>query len=74
MEINKTNEDTRQLTYTEFPIKFIWNNKNKIWTHRQNGHTIARTFYIHPSSGELYYLKLLLNHQKSSQVMNHFEQ
>ena len=31
---------------------------------RQNGHTIGRSFYIHPNSGELYYLILLLNHQK----------
>ena len=35
-------------------------------TPRQIGHTIGQTFYIHPSSGELYYLRLLLNHQKSA--------
>ena len=64
MEINKTNKDAQELTYIEFPTKWVWNNKNKIWTYRQNGHTIGRTFYIHPGSGELYYLKLLLNYQK----------
>ena len=53
MQINKTDEDARQLTYIEFPTKFVWNNKDKLWTHRQNGHTIGRTFYIHPNSCEL---------------------
>ena len=42
------------------------NNKDKIWTQRKKGHTIGRTFYIHPNYGELYYLRLLLNHKKSA--------
>ena len=30
---------------------------------RKSGYLIGRTFYVHLSSGKLYYLKLLLNHQ-----------
>ena len=66
MEINKYDTNARELTYTEFPIKYVWNNKYKYWSPRQMGHTIGRTFHVHPSSGELYYLKLLLNHQKGA--------
>ena len=64
MEINKINTDAKELTYAQFPKKWVWNNKDKIWTPRKYGHTIGRTYYIHPNSGELYYLRLLLNHQK----------
>ena len=45
-----------------FQKKWAWNNKDKIWT--PHGHTIGRTYYIHPNAGELYFLRLLLNHQK----------
>ena len=72
MEINKTNKDAQQLTQIEFPTKWIWNNKNKVWTYRQNGHTIGRTFYFHSGSGELHYLKLLLNHQKGATSFESF--
>ena len=66
MEINKSNCEARELTYTQFPKKWVWNTKDKIWTPRQTGHTIGRTYYIHPNTGELYYLRLLLNHQKGA--------
>ena len=63
MEINKSNDEAKKLSYIEFPNKWIWNNKQKIWTPRKIGHTIGRTFYVHPNSRELYYLRLLLNHK-----------
>ena len=66
MEINKTNTEARQLSHIQFPTKWVWNNKDKIWTPRKSGYSIGRTFFVHPSSGELYYLKLLLNHQKGA--------
>ena len=66
METNKFSKEARKLSYIEFPTKWVWNNKDKIWTQRKKGHTIGRTFYIHPNYGELYYLRLLLNHKKSA--------
>ena len=65
MKTNKHDINARKLTYVEFPSKYVWNNKYKYWSPRQAGHTIGRTFYIHPNTGELYYLKLLLNHRKA---------
>ena len=61
METNKLNDEAKELTYTQFSKKWVWNNKDKIWTPRQTGQTIGRTYYIHPNTGELYYLRLLLN-------------
>ena len=65
-EINKTKPEARELLYIEFPNKWVWNNKDKLWTPRKKGYTIGRTFYVHPNSGELYYLRLLLNHKKGA--------
>ena len=32
MEINKLNCEARNLLYTEFPNKWVWNNRDKVWT------------------------------------------
>ncbi|GLT45046.1 hypothetical protein SLA2020_189100 [Shorea laevis] len=59
MEMNVENEEARSLTYAEFPTKFVWNGKE--WTKRKRGQTIGRITYAHPTSGERYYLRILLN-------------
>ncbi|XP_047267387.1 uncharacterized protein LOC124897838 [Capsicum annuum] len=61
-EANKSNEEARQLTYAEFPLKFVWNKKSKEWKERNNSaFSIDRIFFVPPGSGELYYLRMLLN-------------
>jgi hypothetical protein len=37
MEINKMCEEARQLTYAEFPSKWVWNKKQIKWTKRKRG-------------------------------------
>ncbi|XP_072077726.1 uncharacterized protein [Arachis hypogaea] len=32
---NEAHDDARNLTYSEFPTKFIWNGKHHMWTHRK---------------------------------------
>ncbi|XP_020111449.1 uncharacterized protein LOC109726322 [Ananas comosus] len=61
MHTNEIFEDARELTYAEFPTKWVWNAKDKIWTRRKQGNRIGRIVHIHPTSGELYYLRILLN-------------
>ena len=51
----------RELTYIEFPTKWVWNKKNKTWHSRKASRKIGRAIYINPSCGELYYLRMLLN-------------
>nr|XP_004295595.2 PREDICTED: uncharacterized protein LOC101292200 [Fragaria vesca subsp. vesca] len=63
-----TNAETKHianmLTFAEFPSAFEWNNGTKTWTPRQRGYAIGRLPNISPTSGELYYLRLLLNTRK----------
>ena len=61
MQANYMYKDARCLTYSEFPTKWVWHNQDKLWTRRKKGHCIGRIAYVHPSSGELYYLRMLLN-------------
>ncbi|XP_038719916.1 uncharacterized protein LOC120012542 [Tripterygium wilfordii] len=64
MRTNSWSESAKNLTYSSFPSEWVWNAKYKEWTPRQRGQSIGRMFYVHPNSGELYYLRLLLNVQK----------
>jgi ATP-dependent DNA helicase PIF1 len=42
-ETNKLHEDTRELTYCEFP-RWKWDDKNRKWTKRKHGFKIGRLY------------------------------
>jgi hypothetical protein len=46
--------------YQDFPNKMVWNKSSSKWTVRQRGFQIGRMYYAHASSGERFYLRLLL--------------
>ncbi|KAK1378545.1 hypothetical protein POM88_025289 [Heracleum sosnowskyi] len=61
-ETNKEDPFGRELTYVQFPEKFLWNESEKIWNRRKNNiRVIGRLIYVHPTSGERFYLRMLLN-------------
>nr|XP_016503039.1 PREDICTED: uncharacterized protein LOC107821146 [Nicotiana tabacum] len=61
-EANKTFAEARELTYVEFSLKFVWKQNLKRWEKRRtSAFSIGRIFFVPPSSGEQYYLRLLLN-------------
>ena len=60
-EANKKYPDARLLTYPEFPTKFVWKKKKREWTPRKQGFAIGRLRFVPPGSGDLYYMRLLLN-------------
>ncbi|CAH9118153.1 unnamed protein product, partial [Cuscuta epithymum] len=62
MEANKKYPEARLLTYAEFPQKFVWKKKTREWTPRKQAFAIGRIYYVHPGSGESYYIRCLLNH------------
>ncbi|XP_074358164.1 uncharacterized protein LOC141697601 [Apium graveolens] len=66
LETNKQNEDARTLTYAEFPKHWVWNSKGKLWTRRKKGKAVGRIYFAHPSSGERFYMRMLLNFVKGS--------
>ncbi|XP_042032500.1 uncharacterized protein LOC121779250 [Salvia splendens] len=59
MDANKIYSEGRDLTYGEFPTKFVW--KTDHWQPRKQRFSIGRLFYVPPSSGDIYYLRCLLN-------------
>ncbi|XP_070003326.1 uncharacterized protein [Nicotiana sylvestris] len=61
-ETNKTLPEARELTYAEFTLKFVWMKQFKSWEKRKTSvFFIGRIFFVPPGTGELYYLRLLLN-------------
>ncbi|CAL9219694.1 unnamed protein product, partial [Arabidopsis halleri] len=63
-EMNKRCPEARELTYIQFPSKYVWNSDEKTWTERQQGFSIGRIVNIHPTAGDLYYLRMLVNTEK----------
>jgi hypothetical protein len=54
-------ELAKDLLYPDFPSKFTWNPKFKVWNPRKNNHrAIGRVTFCSPSAGERYYLRMLL--------------
>lgn len=65
-ETSKTFDEARTLTYAKFPSKFVWDSRKKMWKPRKQKGSIGRIAHVHPTSGELYYSRMLLNLQKEA--------
>ncbi|KAL1333322.1 uncharacterized protein [Arachis hypogaea] len=61
MEANNNYSEAKELIYSEFPRFFVYNKKEKIWSRRKCGYTIGRLYYVPPTCGELFYLRMMLN-------------
>jgi len=60
LNTNEKYEEARELTYCEFPKKMVMGQKNKSWKKRQHGFKIGRLYYVNPTEGERFYLRMLL--------------
>ncbi|KAK9280663.1 hypothetical protein L1049_014360 [Liquidambar formosana] len=60
-EANRNHPEARVLTYADFPGSWVWDRKQKKWTERKQRKVIGRLLCAHPTSGERYYLRMLLN-------------
>ncbi|XP_019179269.1 PREDICTED: uncharacterized protein LOC109174490 [Ipomoea nil] len=58
---NQNFKEASLLTYIEMPTKFVWKKDIREWHPRKKGSSIGRIFYVPPASGEIYYLRCLLN-------------
>lgn len=65
-ESNKWDKNGLDLTYVTYPSKYVWEKRMKRWKrrHLETSHAIGRLVFVHPSAGELFYLRMLLCHQK----------
>jgi hypothetical protein len=61
---NQDYEEGHDLTYAEFPTKFVYHVKDRCWQPRQKGYSIGRLTYVPVGAGELYYLRVLLTVQR----------
>ncbi|TMI79656.1 MAG: hypothetical protein E6H10_14970 [Bacteroidetes bacterium] len=54
--------DCRELLYQEFPTHMVWKQGLRRWNRRKNGigSTIGRMYFVGPSGGERFYLRMLL--------------
>ncbi|MCO5551992.1 hypothetical protein L7F22_005500 [Adiantum nelumboides] len=57
---NVENPEANDTLYIDFPQKWVWNSFSKKWTKRHRGDTIGRMYFVQPSTGERYYVRLLL--------------
>ena len=64
MEANKIYPEAKDLTYGEFPLRFVWHASDHKWAPRKRGRSVGRIHFVPPGSGEKFYLRKLLNHVK----------
>lgn len=64
MNLNKIDKNTRKLTYSEIPNRFVYDRSKRLWKARKRGYSVGRMPHISPSAGELYYLRILLGHSR----------
>ncbi|KAK2449945.1 ATP-dependent DNA helicase RRM3 [Trifolium repens] len=60
MSANQMYPEARLLTYAKFVEKFVYVKKKRLWQPRQRGYTIGRLMWVPPTTGELYYLRMML--------------
>jgi hypothetical protein len=60
LQANKDYDAARLLTYGQFVTKFVYSKSNRVWTPRKRGFTIGRLIWVPPTTGELFYLRLML--------------
>jgi hypothetical protein len=68
---NQESEATQSLTFDQSLQQWVWNRKLKRWSMRKRGFAIGCMYYAHPTSGERYYLRMLLNCIKGATSYEH---
>jgi hypothetical protein len=59
-EANKVFPEGQLLTYGQFVSKFVYVKKQRQWKPRKRGYTIGRLIWVPPSTGELYFFRMML--------------
>ena len=64
--INEVFKDAKEFTYAKLPTQWAWHNNDKKRQKKKSKYFFGRVYYTHPSSGERFYLRILLNIIKGS--------
>ena len=57
---NNIGNTARNLTYQDFPYKFVWPKDSKMWMKRHKGFSLGRMYFIPLTASEQFYLRMLL--------------
>jgi hypothetical protein len=58
---NAQNVDGQQVVYIDFPANHVWKIREKVWSARQQAEkAVGRMYFVHPTAGERFFLRLLL--------------
>ncbi|KAL5141792.1 hypothetical protein HKD37_09G025074 [Glycine soja] len=60
MNSNKCFSEDRNITYSQFVSKFVYNQKARSWNLIKKGNTIGRLIWVPATIGELFYLRMML--------------
>src|SRR5438552_19062799 len=61
------NRRRERILYQEFPMHMVWDRRNRRWNRRKRGSKmIGRMYFVGPSGGERFYLRMLLTIVKGS--------
>ena len=60
MNANKCFSEGRNLTYSKFVSKLVYNENTRSWQLRKKGCTIGRLICVPLTTGELFYLRMML--------------
>ncbi|XP_058773334.1 uncharacterized protein LOC131647463 [Vicia villosa] len=52
--------EAQSLTYSQFVSKFVYHKREREWRPRKKGFTIGRLIWVPPTTGELFYLRMML--------------
>ena len=72
-QLNQKDTNARKLTYDEIPRYYVWNESESVWTVRKKGTQIGRLLFTHHTSGEIWYLRLLLTKVRGPTSFNHLK-
>ncbi|XP_058732927.1 uncharacterized protein LOC131604509 [Vicia villosa] len=60
LSANSKYTEAQSLTYGQFVSKFVYHKKEREWRPRKKGFTIGRLIWVPPTTGELFYLWMML--------------
>ena len=58
-QLTAEEQEARKSTYANFPIGHVYSHKR--WKVRQAGRSVGRIYFLSPSAGDVYYLRMPLN-------------
>ncbi|KAJ1703901.1 hypothetical protein LUZ63_003680 [Rhynchospora breviuscula] len=70
-ELNAIDPFAHSLTYSQVTKYYTWHEDEKVWRYRLQGDRLARMHFVHPTAGDVYYVRMLLNYVHGASSFQH---